>query len=268
VARWLTGEAALLKSRDNLAGKVGAIEAAITGQPLARIVEVAEAIKADGIRGKLKPATINRRLAILRRVANLAHDQWGWLDRPLGRRIKLLPGEARRDVFLAPAQVRALADACQHPRVADAIRLAAMTGLREGELLRLTPDMVRGGCIVLPSDTKSGKPRTVPLMQEAAAIALPLGITYATLRTYWQRARAAVGMPGVRFHDLRHAFASIYLASGGSLKDLQLLLGHSTIAITADLYAHLEADFLRAGMRRMAAAWAGQKRGRSGRNPV
>lgn len=265
VARWLKGEAAVLKSHKNLVGKVAAIEATITGQPLDRIVEVAETIKADLIAEGLKPATINRRIAVLRRVANLAHDQWGWLDRPLGLKIKELSGESRRDVYPTPAQVNQLADACEHPRVADAIRLAAMTGLREGELLRLTPDMVRNGCIILPSRTKSGKPRSIPLMKDAARIALPLGITYSTLRTYWEKARLAVGMKGTRFHDLRHAFASIYLAAGGSLKDLQLLLGHSTIAITADLYAHLEVDFLRNGIKRMESAWTGQKRGRSGR---
>lgn len=84
VARWLTGDAALLKSHANLVGKVAAIESAITGQPLARIVEVAEAIKADGIRDKLNPATINRRLAILRRApghrAPARGRQGGWCE--------------------------------------------------------------------------------------------------------------------------------------------------------------------------------------------
>lgn len=157
VARWLTGDAALLKSHANLVGKVAAIESAITGQPLARIVEVAEAIKADGIRDKLNPATINRRLAILRRVANLASAQWGWLDTDLGRRIKLLPCESARHIYLTPKEVERLATKCEHPRVADAIRLAAMSGLREGELLGITPDQVRDGCIALGPRTKTGR---------------------------------------------------------------------------------------------------------------
>lgn len=261
VARWLTGEAALLKSRDNLAGKVAAIEAAITGQPLARIVEVAEAIKADGIRDKLKPATINRRLAILRRVANLASQQWGWLDADLGRRIKLLPGESARHVYLTPEQVQALARACEHPRVSDAIRLAAMTGLREGELLGLTADQVRDGCIVLDSSTKSGRPRVVPLPAEAQRIGLPLGITYATLRTYFERAREKAKLPTVRFHDLRHTYASWLVQSGIGLTAVRDLLGHANLAVTSR-YAHLATDHLRAAADAAGAKMlAGQKTG-------
>lgn len=263
VARWLTGEAALLKSHDNLVGKVAAIEAAITGQPLARIVEVAEAIKADGIRDKLKPATINRRLAILRRVANLASAQWGWLDADLGRRIKLLPGESARHVYLTPKEVERLATKCEHPRVADAIRLAAMSGLREGELLGITPDQLRDGCIALGPRTKTGKPRTVPLPKEAQTIALPLGITYATLRTYFERARDAAGLPHVRFHDLRHTYASWLVQSGIGLTAVRDLLGHANLAVTSR-YAHLATGHLREAARAAGAKMAtGQKRGRS-----
>lgn len=41
------------------------------------------------------------------------------------------------------------------------------------------------------------------------------------------------------FHGLRHAYASLMLASGVDLKVTSDLLGHSTIAITADLYTHV-----------------------------
>ena len=46
-------------------------------------------------------------------------------------------------------------------------------------------------------------------------------------------------LPRMRFHDLRHSAATILLAMGVELKVIQELLGHSTIAITADIYAHL-----------------------------
>ena len=262
VARWLTGEAALLKSHVNIAGKVAAIEAAITGQPLTRIVEVAEAIKADGIRDKLKPATINRRLAILRRVANLAHQQWGWLDADLGRRIKLLPGETARHVYLTPQEAERMAAKCEHPRVADAIRLAVMTGLREGELLGIGADQIRDGCIVLDAQTKSGRPRVVPLPQQAQGIALPLGITYATLRTYFERARIAAKLPHVRFHDLRHTYASWLVQSGIGLTAVRDLLGHANLAVTSR-YAHLATGHLMEAAKAAGAKMAtGQKRGR------
>lgn len=263
VARWLAGEGSLLKSRDNIAGKVSAIESAITGQPLGAIVEVAEAIKADGIKAKLKPGTINRRLAILRRVANLAHQQWGWLNDDIGKRIKLLPGEVARHVYLTPQEVERIAQKCEHPRVADAIRLAAMTGLREGELLGITADQVRDGCIVLDADTKGGRPRTVPLPKEAQAIALPLGITYATLRTYFERARIAAKLQHVRFHDLRHTYASWLVQSGVGLAAVRDLLGHANLSVTSR-YAHLAtADLRKAAKAAGAKMAAGQKRGRT-----
>lgn len=51
-------------------------------------------------------------------------------------------------------------------------------------------------------------------------------------------------MAGVTFHDLRHTYASLLLQRGARLSNVQELLGHSTIAITKDLYGHLEASHL------------------------
>jgi integrase len=48
------------------------------------------------------------------------------------------------------------------------------------------------------------------------------------------------GLPeSTRFHDLRHASASLALAAGVDLKVISQRLGHSTITITADLYTHV-----------------------------
>jgi integrase len=47
-----------------------------------------------------------------------------------------------------------------------------------------------------------------------------------------------VGLKGFRLHDLRHAFATISLAQGTSMKEVTELLGHSTPAITMSYYAH------------------------------
>ncbi len=51
---------------------------------------------------------------------------------------------------------------------------------------------------------------------------------------------ARLGLPRVRFHDLRHGVASLMLAQGVPLKLVSDALGHSTIAITADVYAHMD----------------------------
>jgi site-specific recombinase XerC len=53
-----------------------------------------------------------------------------------------------------------------------------------------------------------------------------------------------VGMDQIiRFHDLRHCFASHFMMSGGNLYDLQRILGHTQYAMT-QIYAHLSPDYL------------------------
>jgi len=47
------------------------------------------------------------------------------------------------------------------------------------------------------------------------------------------------GMPIIRFHDLRHSAASLLLANGFSLKEIQEYLGHADISTTANIYGHL-----------------------------
>lgn len=48
------------------------------------------------------------------------------------------------------------------------------------------------------------------------------------------------GFKKMRFHDLRHTCASLLLANGVPMKQIQLWLGHSTFSTTADIYAHLD----------------------------
>lgn len=48
------------------------------------------------------------------------------------------------------------------------------------------------------------------------------------------------GLKKIRFHDLRHSCASLLLASGISMKQIQIWLGHSTFSTTADIYSHLD----------------------------
>jgi integrase len=47
------------------------------------------------------------------------------------------------------------------------------------------------------------------------------------------------GLPRIRLHDLRHTSASIGLPSGESLLEVSRRLGHSSIAVTADIYSHI-----------------------------
>jgi integrase len=48
------------------------------------------------------------------------------------------------------------------------------------------------------------------------------------------------GLREIRFHDLRHSCASLMLASGVPMKQIQEWLGHSDFSTTANIYAHLE----------------------------
>jgi integrase len=55
----------------------------------------------------------------------------------------------------------------------------------------------------------------------------------------WRRATRKAGAPGVRYHDLRHTFASTLLSRGVSIKAVSQWLGHKTSVTTLSAYAHL-----------------------------
>jgi integrase len=58
-------------------------------------------------------------------------------------------------------------------------------------------------------------------------------------------------LPDVRFHDLRHSVATILFAAGVDLKVISELLGHSSIAVTSDIYARLLPDMQRGVVNKM-----------------
>jgi integrase len=59
------------------------------------------------------------------------------------------------------------------------------------------------------------------------------------------------GLPRVRFHDLRHAAATLLLSSGVHPKIVSEMLGHTTIGITLDLYSHVTPTIQREAARAM-----------------
>jgi integrase len=62
----------------------------------------------------------------------------------------------------------------------------------------------------------------------------------------------------VRFHDLRHTAATLLLGAGVPLKVVSETLGHSNIAITADVYAHVTPELRREAADAMDRALAGE----------
>ena len=60
-----------------------------------------------------------------------------------------------------------------------------------------------------------------------------------------------IGVPGFRFHDLRHTYAVASIRAGDDLKTISSNLGHATIAITMDVYAKYTTDMMNASSDRM-----------------
>jgi len=60
-----------------------------------------------------------------------------------------------------------------------------------------------------------------------------------------------IGLPRIRFHDLRHSAATLLLSMGVPHKVVQELLGHSNISITMDVYTHVLPSMQKDAMEKM-----------------
>lgn len=250
LARWIdTGARQRKDWQRDLRYRLEVLRRYTADKPLDSLVDVADQVKDTGQRQGMNPATINRYVALLRRVGNLA-ESWGWTDKPLGRRVKLLPEHSERHVYLRPEEVEQLV-AHADPLTADMIHFAVLTGLRQGEMLRLQPGQLRAALLLLDATTKNGRPRGIPLPRQAAVIArkrLPWGIGKSLLIKRFRAARSASKLEHVRWHDLRHTYASWLVQGGQPLTAVRDLLGHSSLAVT-NRYAHLAPVHLRAAVR-------------------
>ena len=66
----------------------------------------------------------------------------------------------------------------------------------------------------------------------------PIHHDYMRRHFFWPTLEAA-GLPKIRFHDLRHTYASLLIDQGENIKYIQKQLGHSKPTVTLDIYAHL-----------------------------
>jgi integrase len=74
----------------------------------------------------------------------------------------------------------------------------------------------------------------------------------------WNKVAGKIeGVPRVRFHDLRHSHATALLANGVPLKVVSERLGHSTITLTADTYAHVTAAMQEDAAQKLDGAFRG-----------
>jgi integrase len=165
-------------------------------------------------------ATINRPLAALRHLLQLAHEEWGEL--PAVPRIRLEKEPQGRVRWLEPDEEARLLDACREsrrPQLAAIVTVALETGLRRGELLGLTWDRIdlsRG--VIRQEVTKSGRRREVPMRQAVYDVLAALAEPHAGRVWHGQRIRTALEsavksarLDDFRFHDIRHHFASWFM---------------------------------------------------------
>ena len=188
-------------------------------------------------------STINNRTQVVKRVLSLAYREWDWIDRPLDAKLRKPTPRNERHVYLNEDEIKALVAAIPDHREVDRrlVVLACLTGLRRGELLNLEPSNVQHGRIILrPNQTKSGKARVVPVPDEAMHLldVLPFPTTDTRLRNSFEKARAVIGRPDLRFHDLRHSYASMLAQAGESMTTVRDLLGHSSLIVTSR-YSHM-----------------------------
>lgn len=159
---------------------------------------------------------------------------------------------------LTPAQVVSLLQSCKtvDPEFYPILLLGVHAGLRRGEIFGLRcgdVDMFKGKIRVAHSyngPTKNGKTRYVPMSKEltdAMTAARNLLMRPPTERVFEimnpnPRLRYLLKLnklPALRFHDLRHTFATNLLENKVSPKQVQTWLGHSSVVTTLGIYWNL-----------------------------
>lgn len=196
-------------------------------------------------------ATINRSLGAMTKGLTLAWEA-NKIPENYGLKVKRLPEDNQREVFLSVEQVRELADHCS-PQVATAVWVALLTGARRGEVCKIRAEDIGETTITIPrSHTKTLKPKVVPIVPALRPHLknLPLQIQYEGVKTGFRRAREAVGMEHVHFHDLRHSCASILIGLKVDLYTVSKILGHGSIS-TTQRYAHLQVDQQREALEKL-----------------
>jgi integrase len=239
IQRWLAEEVAHYKSKVKTTSHILQLTDFVLDRRVSEIHLVAEEY-AKKHRKLLSPGTINRRLSMLRLIANLCYKKWDWLDRPLGQKIKLLKESEGRVPLLSQSELNSLLAACQNEYSRTAIKLAAYCGLRAEEIQKLKPEHVKQDHLWLAFEQKAGVSiESVPLPEsfKLTPSMLPIGISHRMISRYFRRALAEIGRDDLRFHDLRHAYGSWLVQNGVDLYLTGKLLRHKSLASTKR-YAH------------------------------
>ena len=204
-------------------------------------------------------------LRLVKQVLRDAQERGHLVDRAIFA-LKAPRYEEREPRFLTWAEVEHLASLCgEGPLVV----VAALTGLRQGELFALRADQVdlserflrveSGSYAGALARTKSGRKRVVRLTEVAAsALAdqferradneLDLVFPSPTGRVWrkdnfmarvFRPAVRRAGLDGLTFHDLRHTYASLTVAAGVTPMVIAEQLGHRDARLVLERYGHL-----------------------------
>jgi integrase len=171
---------------------------------------------------------------------------------------------------LTPYEIKAFLGEVTEPKYKVLFMLTIMSGARRGEILGLKWDTVdwKNNQIRIKRTFNSGKwyqPKTKAsnrsidlgpsMMKELrkwklACPSIELNLMFPNekgepieptrlTREYFYPALKAAGVKQIRFHDLRHTYASILIKQGENLKYIQSQLGHANPSVTLNTYSHL-----------------------------
>ncbi|WP_052959699.1 tyrosine-type recombinase/integrase [Pseudomonas lundensis] len=246
----------------------------ILGSKSIRAIDVTDvqAVMA-ALNSSLSDATRNRYLAMLRSIFRFSIAQ-GFSEKDPSRSIKLRREMPVKLYEVTDEFIGRLRDAVRwlennDPSTACLVELLLHTGMRIGEALPLQwSDVNFSARQITLRLTKGGKARHVPIsdgcltllarrveMTSNCAWGWLFPSSRSTLHMTrpvraWKQACKAVGLPpSLRFHDLRHAFASVCVKDGIPLYTVQGLLGHSSIRVTERYSSLASEDLLKASCR-------------------
>lgn len=215
-----------------------------------------ETYRAKRLKAGVRKSTTNREMALLKKMFHLAAD-WGYCTENPVAKVKLFPerDNLKERVLSAEEEARLLAH-CP-PHLAPIVVFALNTGMRRGEILGLRWDQVDASATsVRVTRTKSGRDRIVPLNDAATGVieaqrrkrfgnyvfpSTKGGEFMRSVAHSFARACRMAGIMGLRFHDLRHTFATRLIRKGADIITVQDLLGHHAVTVT-QRYTHSGAD--------------------------